>query len=183
MTFGGRWHIDGLQLEKSGRYDHLLVATDVATKYVVLKACQGENARSASNLVIDIAERFGRPIEITTDRGSAFTSNLFMTTLKELGITFKPVAVGQPQADGMVERVNRTLLDIASILCKGKGADWPNHVREIEYALNTRVSSVTGHSPYELVFGRVPPGPTFTDILREEAPDVERGGQEQPFAN
>lgn len=75
-----------------------------------------------------------------------------MTTCEDLGIIFKPVAVDQPQADGMVERVNWTLIDIASMMCDGDGSKWPKYVREIEFALNTRVSNVMGHSPYELVF-------------------------------
>jgi len=162
MVLGGRWHIDGLQLPRSGEYDHLMVATDVATKYVILRPSKGETAEAASGIIMDIVRRFGRPQEITTDRGRAFMSELFMKACKDLFITFKPVGVGQPQADGMVERVNRTLTHVASTMCGGNGSLWANHIGEIEYAMNTRVSTVTKYSPYELVFGRVPPDPVYT---------------------
>jgi len=53
-------------------------------------------------------------------------------------------------------------------MCEGDDTKWSRYVGEIEYALNTRVSSVTGHSPYELVYGRLPPGPTYTDEICSE---------------
>ena len=117
---------------------------------------------------MDITRRFGRPQEVTTDRGRAFFSELFMKTCQGLFIKYKPIATDQAQADGMVERVNKTLTDIASITSKGEGATWANYVGEIEYAINTRVSSVTKFSPYELVYGRLPPGPTYTEVLQPD---------------
>ena len=110
IMFGGRWHIDGLALEQSGRYDHLMVATDAATKYVILRPSAGETAEAAAAILMDIVRRFGRPIEVTTDRGRAFTSDLFLKTCEGMFVRFKPVGTGQPQANGMVERVNRTLM-------------------------------------------------------------------------
>jgi len=91
-----------------------------------------------------------------------------MKSCQMLFIRFKPVAKGQPQADGMVERANQTVIDNTSALCKGQGEMWAEHIGDIEYAINTRVSSVTHYSPYELVYGRPPPGPTYIDGLTEE---------------
>jgi len=177
VALGGRWHIDGLQLPPSYGYDHLMVAVDVATKYVILRPARGETGEAASGVLLDIVRRFGRPREVTTDRGRAFMSEPFMRICQRLMIRFKPVGVGQPQADGMVERVNRTLIHVASTICKGDGTKWARMVGEIEYAMNTRISSVTNHSPYELVYGRLPPGPTYIDDIRDA--EAERGEGEQ----
>ena len=118
MTFGERWHVDGLQLPESLGYDHLLVAVDAATKYVVLTPSKGETAQAATSILLEISNRFGPPREVTTDRGRAFMSNQFMTACGGLNIVFKPVAVKQPQANGMVERVNRTLIQVAKAICE-----------------------------------------------------------------
>ena len=168
MVLGGRWHIDGIILPPSNDFDHLIVATDVATKYVIIRPSKGETAEAANGILMDIIRRFGRPQEITTDRGRAFICELMMNACKGLFLKFKPVAVGQPQADGIVERVNRTLSDVASIVAKGNGSQWGYYVGEIEYIMNTRVSSVTKFTPYELVYGRLPPGPTYTDFIQSE---------------
>jgi len=168
MTLGDRWHVDGLHLPLSKGYDHLMVAVDVATKYVILVRSKGETAHAAAKLLREIATRFGRPKEITSDRGRAFMSHLFMEACQLLLIRFKPVGIGQPQANGMVERVNRTLIQIATLLCKGDDTQWADYVKELEYAVNTRISSVTRFSPYELVFGRIPPGPQYMDVIQLE---------------
>ena len=148
----------------------------VATKYVILRPSKGETAEAATGILMDIIRRFGAPQEVTTDRGRAFMSRLFMQACQSAFIRFKPIAVARPQADGAVERVNRTLTDLASIICKGKGRRWSNFIPEIEYAINTRVSSVTGHTPYELVYGRLPPNPVYVDLFEGE----EEGGEDEP---
>jgi len=176
LVLGGRWHIDGLFLPTSKGYDHLMVAIDAATKYVILRPCKGETSEAASGILLDIVRRFGRPQEVTTDRGRAFLSDSFMKVCQGLHIIYKPIAPKQPQADGMVERVNKTILDIASTLCKGNGEKWADLVGEIEYGINTRPSSTTKFTPYELVYGRIPPGPTYTDVLTDTE---ERGADEQ----
>jgi len=168
LALGDRWHIDGLKLDLSHDYDHLFVATDAATKYVVLLRSKGETAESAKEILMDITTRFGRPREVTTDRGKAYMCKLFMDACRALSINFKPVAVKQPQANGAVERVNQVLISMASILCKGKGEDWSLYVKEMEYGINTRVHSATRFTPYELVYGRLPPGPVYIDPIREE---------------
>ena len=53
IALGGRWHIDGLLLEKSGSYDHLMVAVDAATKYAILKPAKGESAEAASKILME----------------------------------------------------------------------------------------------------------------------------------
>jgi len=78
---------------------------------------RGETAEAAVAILMDIMRRFGRPREVTSDRGQAFMSTAFMKACERLMITFKPVGVGQPQADGMVERVNRTLIHVAATMC------------------------------------------------------------------
>jgi len=168
IALNDRWHIDGLQLPPAKGYDHLMVAVDAATKYVILEKSAGETAQAASDILMDIACRFGRPKEVTTDQGRAFVSELFLETCRMLFVKYKPVGVKQPQANGMVERVNRTIIQIATSVCKGKGDQWPDWVRQIEFAINTRISSVTKFSPYELVFGRRPPGPIYMDVITEQ---------------
>ncbi len=92
-ALGDRWHLDGLNLPPSMGYDHLIVATDVATKYVLLSKSIGETAQAASSLLMRICHTFGRPKQMTTDQGRANISNLFMTVCHDNGIQFKPVGI------------------------------------------------------------------------------------------
>ena len=170
-TLGDRWHLDGLQLPPSSQFDHLIVATDFATKYVILTKSTGESAQAAVDALMEIVSRFGPPKRVVTDRGRAFMSNLFITTCRDLGVQFDPVGIHRAQSNGMAERTNRTLLEVIITLCRGQGERWASHVKEIEYVMNTRISSVTKFSPYELVYGRQPPGPRYTAPIREAQMD------------
>ena len=76
----------------SGNFDHLIVAVDVATKYVILRPSRGETAEAAVGILLDIIRRFGRPGRVTTDRGRAYMSELFMRACRGLFIRFSPAA-------------------------------------------------------------------------------------------
>lgn len=64
------------------------------------------------------------------------------------------VAVASPQANGQVERVNRTVKAMMGKLTEPiNHADWTQKLNQIEYALNNTKHSTTGYSPCELLFG------------------------------
>ena len=59
-----------------------------------------------------------------------------------------------PQGDGLVERFNRTLLDMLATTCKANPIDWESYVRPVCYAYNTSVHISTKYTPHYLMFGR-----------------------------
>ena len=78
------------QIPPSEDFNHLIVAMDIATKYVILNKSKGETTQAVTETLLDIPTKFGPPKQLTTDRGSANMSNLFMTTSHDLGIQIKP---------------------------------------------------------------------------------------------
>ena len=71
----------------------------------------------------------------------------------------------------MVERVKRTLTQVASIICKGDGSQWSKLVGEIEYAMNTKGEWRNRILP---MCGRLPPLPAYTDVMGQG--ETEGGG-------
>lgn len=63
----------------------------------------------ASALIPDVFCRRGTPESILTDRGCEFDNQALSTTVQELGIDKKRISVLHPQANGIVERLNRTI--------------------------------------------------------------------------
>lgn len=58
-----------------------------------------------------------------------------------------------PQANGTVERWNRTLtIDLARFVSTGQ-EDWDDHVALACYTYNTGVFEATGMLPYQAIFG------------------------------
>ena len=54
----------------------------------------------------------------------------------------------------MVERFNRTLLDMLATTIGNLQADWQHHIRKLCLAYNSSIHSTTGFSPFFLMFGR-----------------------------
>ena len=55
--------------------------------------------------------RFGVPAMVTTDRGTQFTSALWMAACHRLGIKHVITTAYHPQSNGMVKRVHRQIKD------------------------------------------------------------------------
>ena len=68
-----------------------------------------------------------------------------------------------PQSDSLVERFNRTLLDMLSTAVGERPFDWECHLCHLCLAYNTSVHLTTGYTPFYLMFGRRVAMPT--DIM------------------
>ena len=99
-------------------------------------------------------EYFSRPRRIITDQASCFTSFEFANKLKDWNIEHVKIAVGSPQANGQVERMNRTIKSLLSKVTEPLNhADWVQKLSDVESAVNNCKQSTTGYSPSELLFG------------------------------
>ena len=63
----------------------------------------------ATTLIDNWISRFGVPMELHSDQGGNFESNLFQRITEVLGIRKARTTSLHPQSDGMVERFNHTM--------------------------------------------------------------------------
>ena len=61
-----------------------------------------------------------------------------------------------PQTNGQCEHFNATLIDMLGTLPTQAKKNWQEWVTTLAHAYNCTASSVTGLSPYFLMFGRTP---------------------------
>ena len=59
-----------------------------------------------------------------------------------------------PQGDGLVERYNRTLLEMLATCTRDHPASWESHLQKVCFAYNYSEQPTTGYSPSFLMFGR-----------------------------
>ena len=59
-----------------------------------------------------------------------------------------------PQCDCMVERYNRTLLDMLATMTQNHPFDWEDQLPKVCMAYNTNIHASTGYSPLFLMFSR-----------------------------
>ena len=98
--------------------------------------------------------RFGVPTTIHTDQGPEFDSKLFKHLCQELGSLKTRTLPFHPQSDGMVERQNRTILQMLSCYTNDCHDDWSDHLDFVMMAYRSSQHESTGCSPNRVIFGR-----------------------------
>ena len=101
-------------LPKTGNGNcYVLVATDYYTRWVEAYAIPDQGASTvAQKLVNELFCRFLPPEQLHSDQGRQFESELVAEVCKLLKICKTRTTPYHPQGDGLVERFNRTLLDM-----------------------------------------------------------------------
>ena len=102
-------HVDivGL-LPPSQGFQYLFTVVDRTTRWAEVIPLKDTTAESCIQALIGWISRFGIPSHITSDRGSQFTSRLWLGITKSLGYTLYHTTTYHPQANGMVERFTGT---------------------------------------------------------------------------
>ena len=98
--------------------------------------------------------RHGVPETVISDNGGEFTASEWEQYLKNLGIKHNRTTPVHPQSNGRTERFNRTLKTMLEKLVNNDAASWEDRLGEALLAYRTSVSTVTGHTPFFLTYGR-----------------------------
>lgn len=105
-------------------------------------------------------ETRGRIRTFRTDRGGEFTSTEFKSYCDSAGIARHLTAPYSPQQNGIVERRNRTLLEMTRSILKHMEVPnflWGEAVRHATYLINRIATRTLNHmTPYESYKGRKP---------------------------
>nr|GEV30727.1 reverse transcriptase domain-containing protein [Tanacetum cinerariifolium] len=107
-----KWGIDiaGPFLEGPGRVKFLIVAIDYFTKWIEARPVATITGTQVKKFVWDnIVCRFGLLGEIVSNNGNQFRDNPFKDWCEKLSIHQCFASVKHPQANGLVERANRSL--------------------------------------------------------------------------
>ncbi|CAF5026545.1 unnamed protein product, partial [Rotaria sp. Silwood1] len=106
----------------------------------------------------DLFFTFGPPRILHSDNGREFISNV-ITELKNLfpDLVFIRGRPRHPQSQGCIERANGILCEaLGKWMCTNNSTSWSFALAPVIYGLNTRMSSVTKTTPYEVMFGQQP---------------------------
>lgn len=90
----------------------------------------------------DVFYRYGIPRVIVSDRGTCFTAGAFKKFCESKGARHILNSPRHPQANGMVERVNRTLIPVIQAEMKSE-KQWDPCLRRVQFALNSAVNKTT----------------------------------------
>ena len=104
----------------------------------------------------DVFSLVGPPQKLHSDQGRNFESHLLQELCKAFGVKKSHTTPYHPMGDGLVERMNRSLLSLLRSHAQ-RESDWEEHLQLLLYLYRTSKHASTGLPPNEILFGHNPP--------------------------
>lgn len=139
-------------------YNALMVFVDRLSKMAHFIPCR--DSLSSSDFVDmflnHIIRLHGVPVEVVSDRGAIFMSEVTLKLHERLGIAVAASTAFHPQTDGQTERINAIVEQYLRGYVSYEQDDWPRWLALAEFCHNNRTSSSTQLSPFYANYGYHP---------------------------
>uniref|UniRef100_A0A5S6Q2B8 Integrase catalytic domain-containing protein n=1 Tax=Trichuris muris TaxID=70415 RepID=A0A5S6Q2B8_TRIMR len=139
----------------NSRYGERFAITliDYYSKWPEVKFCQKVTTGEVIRFLKEVFSREGQPKEILSDNGVQFTSHKFQEFLQGHAIRHYRSSLYYPQANGEIERFNRTLKDCLQAAAR-TGCSRSEVVLDFMMHYRATPHAVTGETPSALLHGR-----------------------------
>ena len=133
---------------------------DPATGWFELHELTNKQSDTVANVVEqEWLNRYPWPTQITYDRGGEFIGAEFQAMIKDYGIKRKPIAVRNPQANAICERVHQVIGNIVRTFelqtnYLDEDNPWKGILSATAFAVRCTYHTTLMQSPAQLVFGR-----------------------------
>ncbi len=133
---------------------YILVVTDSFSKWTEAYAIPDQTAVTSAKVILnEFICRYGCPLDLHSDQGRNYTSNLFKELCKLLEVRKTQSSPRHPQGNGQVERFNRTLIKMLKSYTKDD-TDWDQFLGCLTAAYRATPHESTGLTPNMLMLGR-----------------------------
>ena len=130
------------------------VIIDVFTKFAWAEPIRDKSTRSVAAALIHVLTSFGTFKVLQSDNGKEFASRLVAEVCRLVGVSQIFTSPYNPRANGVVERVNRTLIEVLRKIAHDDTTLWDRKLDVALHAYRSKIHSTTGYSPFYLMFGR-----------------------------
>nr|GFB10356.1 reverse transcriptase domain-containing protein [Tanacetum cinerariifolium] len=138
----------------SGKVRFVIVVVDYFTKWIEDKPLAKMTGNEVKKFMWDnIVCRYGLSKIIVTENRTNFIHDPFKSWCKKLNITQINTAVAHRQANDLVERANRSLLEGIKTQLGRERKGWMDELPNVLWAHRTSLKTSNGETPYSLTFG------------------------------
>lgn len=143
----------------SVNHNQILTIIDKCSKFACGYTISSRNSITVLRAFKNYISTYGIPKMIVCDQGSEFAANIFQDFCKQFQIEMHITSFQQTSSNSPVERLHSTLTEIYRLIqSKRKENKLTTEHDEILLkafiTYNNAIHSSTGHTPYELFFGR-----------------------------
>ena len=134
---------------------YILVIADWFTKWTECVAIPDMETKTVAKAFVDtFVSRFGVPLQIYSDQGRCFESKLMQDLCDLMGTDKTHATSLRPQANGLVERFNRTLISMLKSYCQVQQNNWDFYLQQVMMAYRSSPHSSSKISPNRMMLGR-----------------------------
>lgn len=149
--------VEGLPI--SNGFSVIMVVVDRLSKYAHFVPLRHPFTASsvAREFISNIVRLHGVPLTIVSDRDKVFISSFWQALFKLQGTVSCMSSSYHSQSDGQTEVVNRILEQYLRCFVCDKPKKWVDWLLWAEYSYNTSTHTSTKLTPFQVVYGRLPP--------------------------
>lgn len=144
-------------------FKYIVVMVCYFTKWIEVKPLKTKSAEDVANFIYEVFCRHGTAAIQINDQGREFVNQVSDLLLNLFGTKQRITSAYHPQANGLVERNNRTIQNLLLKVLGDNHSKWPVALGGVVFAYNTSKQKSTGFSPFYLMYGRHPRLPMEVD--------------------
>lgn len=141
--------------ETPHRNKHILATHDAFSKWLIATPMPDQKAATVSSCFVrDVVCQHGVPNYVVTDNGRQLTGTIFEDMAKIFVFKHRTITPYHAQANGAIERQNRSIANMLSACLNSQGNDWDEYLSLVVMSFNTAVQASTNRSPFSLLHYR-----------------------------
>jgi len=139
----------------SGGHKFILTMIDHFSKYAEAFPVRNQEAKTTARVLVDNwISRYGCPLQILTDQGSGFESELFQELCVLLNVQKLRTSSFKASTNGTLERLHRTLNSLLAKVISKDHRNWHLLLPYLMCAYRASIHSSSGFTPNKLFLGR-----------------------------
>ena len=145
------WDVVGPMHETKSGNKYLLCIADHFSRWAKAFPMKDQKAKTIADIFLNRwVDDYGAPMQIHNDQGTNFESTLMKELMKLLDVEKTRTVAFKPSSDGLIERYNRTIVDMTAKLSRECPHTWDEVVGKAVAAYNASKHSRTGYTPNKL---------------------------------
>jgi hypothetical protein len=159
-------------LPKSQGKNVILVVVDRFTKYAHFIAISHPYTAQdvVDTYINNVFKLHGLPRVIVTDRDPIFTSSVWQSLFKNLGVELHLSSAYHPQTDGQIERLNQCLENYLRCMWFNGPKRWIYWLSLAEWWYNSSYHTSLNMTPFQALYGFPPP--QVAEVVTPDCPDL-----------
>ncbi|PHJ21193.1 transposon related [Cystoisospora suis] len=145
----------------AGKFDAMVTVVCRLTKTAhFIPTSQAATAEDLAHILIrDVIRLHGVSRTLVSDRDSRFSSDIWASMCKQLGIQRCMSTAYHPQSDCQSERTNQTIEQMLRCALLSNEEKWEHVLPMLEFADNSMANTSVRAAPFEFICGFLPPEP------------------------